>query len=104
MKIETRLVAKGTVYPTELTLDWAGVTPAQLQELAARSVVIGWQRVERDSGKIRPKDHVKVAEWLTGKGRPDKMVSPEKVLASVETMTPEAAASLLKLLTAKAKK
>ncbi len=104
MKIDTKLSKTGAAHETDLQLDWTGVTPAQERELAARSVAISWQRVERDSGKIRTGVvKVLVSDFLAGKGRPDKIVTPEKILASVEKMTPEAAAELLKKLTAASK-
>ncbi len=103
MKVDTKLSKTGAAHETDLTLDWAGVTPEQLKEWAGRTVVISWQRVAREAGKIPPKDTVKVADFMAGKGRPDKIVTPEKILASVEKMTPEAAADLLKRLTAASK-
>ena len=99
--IDTRLAKGSAVVQTEVTLDWSGVPQATIQELAERSVIISLQRVYRESGKIPAKDTVKVADFLSGKGRPDKVITPEKILATASTMSEEDKKKLLALLTAK---
>lgn len=93
--VSTRLVKGGPEHKTELTLDFTGVTSDQLKEWATKTVIISWQRVQRDAGKIPAKEHVKVKEFMEGKGRPEKQVTPEKILGAVEKMDPKAAADLL---------
>lgn len=93
--ISTRLTKGGAEHKTEITLDWTGVTQEQLKEWAGRTVIISWQRVARDAGKVPAKDNVKVKEFMEGKGRPEKAVTPEKILAAAEKMDPKAAADLL---------
>lgn len=100
ISIETRLAAGSPKITTELTLDWSGVTKEQERELAERSLVISLQRVYRDAGKIPAKDSVKVVDFLAGKGRPEKVVTPEKVLAQIPTMKPEDRQRLLAALQA----
>lgn len=102
--VSTRLVQGGPEHKTEITLDWTGVTQEQLKEWAGRTVIISWQRVARDAGKIPPKEHVKVKEFMEGKGRPEKQVTPEKILGAVEKMDPKAAVDLLARLQAQVAK
>lgn len=106
MKIETRLATGSPKVETELTLDWTGVTPEEMKEWASRTVVISWQRVSRDAGKIPTKDHVKVHDFMAGKGRPEKVVTPEKFLAEADKLSPqkiaETMAALEKIQKAKA--
>lgn len=104
MKVETRLAKGASPVETDLTLDWTGVTPEKMKELAERSVVISVQRVYRDAGKIPATDKIIVKDFMEGKGRPERQLTPEKVLANVEKMTPEQRAELLKKLQAPAKK
>lgn len=99
--IETRLAKGSPAVKTDLTLDWTGVSPAQLQELAERSLVISVQRVYRDAGKIPAKDSIKVADFLQGKGRPEKVITPEKILATAEKMSEEDKKKLLAVLQGK---
>lgn len=93
--VSTRLVKGGAEHKTDLTLDWDGVSQADLLEYAGRTVVISFQRVERESGKIRPKVALKVKEFMDGKGRPEKVITPEKVLAAAEKMDPKAVEALI---------
>lgn len=102
--VSTRLVKGGPEHKTELTLDFAGVTQDQLKEWATKTVIISWQRVQRDAGKIPAKEHVKVKEFMEGKGRPEKVITPEKILSATEKMDPKAAAELLARLTAQVAK
>lgn len=103
MKIETRMSAKSPKIETDVTLDFTGVSPEKMREWATRTVVISCQRVWRDAGHIPPKAAIKVAEFMDGKGRPERLVTPEKVLAAAEKMSPEAVADLIKRLQAKKK-
>lgn len=100
-KIQTRLAKGSAQVETDLTIDWSGITPEKMQELAERSLVISVQRVYRDAGKIPTKDTIKALDFLNGKGRPEKQITPEKLMASVDKLTPEQKAELLKALAGK---
>lgn len=96
---------------TNLRLDWTGVTPEECHELAARTVIINWQRIMRanEKGKagIPTGDHtLEVKKFMAGEGRPrtvGRALTPERVLDMAETMDPKAAEALMKKLQARVK-
>jgi hypothetical protein len=98
MKIQTRLTEKSPKVETDLSVDWSGTTDAELKEWALRTVVISYQRVVRDAGKIPTKDHIKVHDFMAGKGRPERQVTPEKFLAQADSLTPEKIAETMAAL------
>lgn len=98
VNVDTKLAKGSPSVTTELQMDWDGVKAEDLFELARRSVIINYQRVQRDAGKIPAKDSMKVAEFMAGKGRPDRVVTPEKILATAEKMDEKAQLALIKQL------
>lgn len=93
--VSTRMVKGGAEHKTDLTLDWTGVTQDQLKEWAGRTVIISAQRVWREAGKVPAREVLKVKDFMEGKGRPEKVVTPEKVLKAAETMDPKAVEELV---------
>ena len=97
-EVETRLTKGGKSYATKLTLDWAGVSEDEMQEMAARSVIINAQRIYRDAGKVPTGEHTeKVRDLLDGK-RPPRVISVERLAADAGKMKPEEVAELVKAL------
>lgn len=97
-EIETRLTKNGKAHATKLTLDWAGVSEDEMQEMAARSVIINAQRIYRDAGKVPTGEHTeKVRDLLDGK-RPPRVISVERLAADAGKMKPEEVAELVKAL------
>ena len=96
--VDTRLVKNGKIFTTNLTLDWAGVSEDEMQEMAARSVIISAQRIYRDAGKVPTGKHTeKVRDLLDGK-RPPRVISVERLAADAGKMKPEEIAALVKEL------
>lgn len=83
---------------TTATLDWAGVTPEQLRELAVRSIVIAIQSTYRIAEVIPATDDVNVAKLLQRQPGGFKL-TPETALKKLGEMelTPEQKAFLRKL-------
>lgn len=97
-EVDTRLTKGGKSYTTKLTLDWAGVSEDEMQELASRSVIINAQRIYRDAGKVPTGEHTeKVRDLLDGK-RPPRVISVERLAADAGKMKPEEVAELVKAL------
>ena len=96
--VDTRLVKNGKVFSTNLTLDWSGVSEDEMQEMAARSIIISAQRIFRDAGKVPTGKHTeKVRDLLDGK-RPPRVISVERLAADAGKMKPEEIAALVKEL------
>jgi hypothetical protein len=99
-EVDTKMTRTGSATRTELDLDWTGVTDEQCREWAARTVIINVQRVFRDSGTIPPKAHFLVTDFMSGKGRPARVMTPEKILAQAPKIAedPKVAEALIKQL------
>ena len=96
-EVETRLSKGGKAHGTKLVLDWSNVTEEELQEMAARSAIINWQRIARDAGKVPGQETAKVRDMLDGK-RPPRVISVERLAADAGKMKPEEVAELVKAL------
>ena len=97
--IKTRIAKDAPIVETQLVIDFDGVTPEQLHELAARSIIISTQALYRTSGKIPEMDTVKVADMLTrertGGG---KKATPESLAARVLKMPAEERMAFMRML------
>ena len=95
---KTRLSAGADAVKTTAEISWDGVTTEQLQELAARSVIIAQQAVYRTSGIIPATDTIEVAALLKREKGALKLDTPEARAAAftrlVAKMNPAEKAAL----------
>jgi hypothetical protein len=96
---------KAKKFVSEVTLDFTGMSAAEVEELASRPVIIEWQRVQRaaiDENKpVPPKATIKVKEFMaethsTGGGK----LTAQRVIANADKIAedPKAAAALIAAL------
>ena len=96
--VDTKISKGSPSVTSKVAIDWSGVKAEDLFEMARRTLVINWQRVQRDAGKIPATDTLKVTDFMAGKGRPERVLTPEKILAQAEKMDPKQAEALLDAL------
>lgn len=96
--IKTRLTKGANVHETKLVIDFTDVPQEQLEELAARSIIISTQANYRAAEVVPPTDTVNVAELLKRERTGGKKATPESIAAKALKMSPEERATLLKLL------
>lgn len=99
--IKTRLTKGADAHSTELVIDFTGTTQEQLEELAARSIIIATQAAYRTAESVPAKDTVVVSDMLK-RERVSKS-TPESVLAKIGKMSPEQQEEIKKLLLAQMK-
>lgn len=98
MKIETQVDCStkidGTSYKTNLTIDWSGMTPRDLQEIAEGRIVIRFQDENRRKGTIPDKEvALKATDFRVGTRRKSEPMTPEQALAK---LSPEQLQELLR--------
>ena len=94
--IKTRVSKGGDVHTTSLTIDFEGVTQMQMEELAARSIIIATQSMYRTAESVPATDTVVVADMLR-RERKGATATPENVANKLKKMTPEERALVLKM-------
>ena len=100
MTFKTRLAKGGDPVVTEAEINWEGVTEAQKELLAARSVIIMAQATYRTSGVIPNKDTLNVSDLLKREKGGFK-VTPESMVARINKMSPEEKAFIMNQLRGK---
>ena len=95
---KTSMTKGSTRVETVATIDFAGVTQEQLEELAAASVIIMQQAIYR-AGSIPATDTIKVLELLK-RERKAFVPTPENMLAKASKMTEAERQKLIELLSA----
>ena len=84
---------------TKVTIDFAGVTEEQMQELACATVIINEQAIWRTSGKIPALSTIKVSEQLS-RPRGSFQATPESLAARASKMDVNDVEALVKQLEA----
>ena len=97
--IKTRLTKGGDVHETALTIDFADVTREQLEELAARTIVISTQAIYRTAKSVPAHDTVVVVDMLK-RERVGAKSTPESIAKKVAKMSDVDRAALIKLMQA----
>lgn len=105
-EVDTKNGREGKAYPTKLTWDFTDMDRAEIEELAARTLTINWQRETRgklENGEKVPTEltvNAKKYNSETHRGAGTKL-TPERVLANADKIVaadPKKAEALIKQL------
>lgn len=100
--IKTRVTKNGDAKETKLTVDFAGVTQEQLEELASRSIIITTQARYRIAGSVPDADTLNVADMLKRERAPAKQ-TPESLAAKILKLPAEERAAVMRMFEAEMK-
>lgn len=99
MKVTTKLnkaEVKGT--DTELTIEF-DCTEEQLQQLARKTLVIAWQAIQRDAGKVPAVDTYKASDFFNKVRKPKAALTVDDLVKRA-ALDPEFAAEAIARLKA----
>ena len=91
--VSTKMYAEGEAYGTELTIDFTGLTTADIMEVAAQAAVVKWQgnarrlkAIPNSATYIVPKPGTRQTVTLTPEGLVAKYGSVEAAIAALEAL------------------
>ena len=87
LTFKTRLEKGADAVQTTADIEWSGITPEQMQQLASRSVVIMLQATYRIAGSIPTTDTVNVADLLKRERGVAKLDTPQARAAAFTRLT-----------------
>lgn len=95
MNVKTKLNAASEAVTTDLTINWEGMTPEDVQALAQQALIVKWQaKVRKDeSGVIPATATVLATDYKVGTRAPKKTL-----LEQATAMSPEQLAAFIKQL------